>query len=85
MMDAYGKQWGFKHRAENIIEFSLNLLTICTVQRWDLANTLERMRPTAQPQSREYYRVLIEPPLFFMCTVQGWDVANTLERKPHDL
>jgi hypothetical protein len=37
-------------------------------------------RSGSRSQSREYYRVLIEPPLLFMCTVQGWDVANTLER-----
>jgi hypothetical protein len=34
------------HRAENIIEFSLNppFIYVCTVQGWDVDNTLERMR-----------------------------------------
>jgi hypothetical protein len=31
-------------------------------------------------QSREYYRVLIEPPFLTICTVQRRDLANTLER-----
>jgi hypothetical protein len=46
--------------------------------------TIEKFFPTMQAwleaQSREYYRVPIEPPLLFMCTVRGCDVANTLER-----
>jgi hypothetical protein len=33
-----------------------------------------------QPQSREYYSVLIDLPLLTICTVKGWDLANTLER-----
>jgi hypothetical protein len=33
-----------------------------------------------EPQSREYYTVLIEGPLLSICTVQGLDLANTFER-----
>jgi hypothetical protein len=39
-----------------------------------------RIYITSLDMYREYYRVLIEPPLLLMCAVQGWDRANTLKR-----
>jgi hypothetical protein len=69
-MDPFLLQWRLYNRVNwllmNFLSFAKGVC-LCMLRLW--------------PQSREYYRVLIElPPLLTICTVKGWGPANTLDR-----
>jgi hypothetical protein len=66
ILSSMNHEQSFNNKNGSLIETRKRLLETKLIER--------------KPQSREYYRVLIEPPLCTNCTVHTWDLAYALER-----